>query len=488
MAASSLTVMVQLQDQVTAPARQATKAVDQFTNSLHRSRRGANQLGENMGKTTRSTRKFAMTGLQQAGYQVGDFAVQVGAGTSAIQAFGQQGSQLLGIFGPVGAILGAGVAIVAAVGNAFMKSAKEASDFAKATEALATATSNFDREIDLDDLEKLEEQYGELNTATIKLINSQRILAATQEKVEFAKVTKALKATATEFDVVIARQDRLTKKGVDFGRPIERVMSIFRDNLDDVAERFGLAENKLGVFGDKLRDVASSKTRDELNNNIAAALDFIEKNGGATTEAMLDLKNSLDQVAISGQALENVNVDLLTESAKKAKEQVDALEERSKSVTEAISEGFGSAFGDIVKGTKDASDAFRDMGAKIVNRLIDILVVESLVQSIAGSGPMQKFSKKIAGLATGGPVTSGQTYLVGEKGPELFTSGTNGRIIPNHQMQGGGATVVQNINISTGVSQTVRAEITQLMPQIAEASKAAVLDARKRGGSFSRAF
>jgi hypothetical protein len=87
----------------------------------------------------------------------------------------------------------------------------------------------------------------------------------------------------------------------------------------------------------------------------------------------------------------------------------------------------------------------------------------------------------------GGPMTRGQTFLVGEKGPELFTAGTSGRIIPNNQMQGG-ATVVQNINISTGVSQTVRAEITQLMPQIAEASKAAVLDARRRGGSFSKAF
>ena len=80
MAASSLTVMVQLQDQVTAPARQATKAVDNFTNSVQRSARGANQLGANMGKATRDTRKFAMTGMQQAGYQVGDFFVQVGMG------------------------------------------------------------------------------------------------------------------------------------------------------------------------------------------------------------------------------------------------------------------------------------------------------------------------------------------------------------------------------------------------------------------------
>ena len=53
---------------------------------------------------------------------------------------------------------------------------------------------------------------------------------------------------------------------------------------------------------------------------------------------------------------------------------------------------------------------------------------------------------------------------------------------------GGGTTVVQNISISTGVSQTVRAEISQLMPQIAEASKAAVLDAKQRGGSFGKAF
>jgi hypothetical protein len=51
---------------------------------------------------------------------------------------------------------------------------------------------------------------------------------------------------------------------------------------------------------------------------------------------------------------------------------------------------------------------------------------------------------------------------------------------------GGGVTV--NLNISTGVAQTVRAEITQLMPQIANATKAAVLDARRRGGSFAGAF
>jgi TP901 family phage tail tape measure protein len=36
--------------------------------------------------------------------------------------------------------------------------------------------------------------------------------------------------------------------------------------------------------------------------------------------------------------------------------------------------------------------------------------------------------------ATGGPVTGRQTYLVGERGPELFTPSHSGRIIPNHQV------------------------------------------------------
>jgi len=89
--------------------------------------------------------------------------------------------------------------------------------------------------------------------------------------------------------------------------------------------------------------------------------------------------------------------------------------------------------------------------------------------------------------ALGGSVSAGQAYTVGEHGRETFIPDTNGTIVPNDKM-GGGVTVVQNINISTGVQQTVRTEITSLMPQIANAAKGAVLDARKRGGSYAASF
>ena len=78
--------------------------------------------------------------------------------------------------------------------------------------------------------------------------------------------------------------------------------------------------------------------------------------------------------------------------------------------------------------------------------------------------------------------------LVGENGPELFVPASAGRIEPNGRMNAGGVTINQSLNFSTGVAQTVRAEVLNLMPQIQEATKAAVANSRQRGGSFSKAM
>ena len=99
------------------------------------------------------------------------------------------------------------------------------------------------------------------------------------------------------------------------------------------------------------------------------------------------------------------------------------------------------------------------------------------------------------GRALGGQVRGGESYLVGERGPELLTMGTSGRIATNENLKnavggnsGSGVTVNQTINVTTGIQSTVRAEIVQLMPQIAQAAKGAVADGRQRGGNFSRAM
>lgn len=60
------------------------------------------------------------------------------------------------------------------------------------------------------------------------------------------------------------------------------------------------------------------------------------------------------------------------------------------------------------------------------------------------------------GRAAGGPVTAGTTYLVGEKGPELFTPNTSGAIVPNGAMGGSGTTINLTVNGAIDPEGTAR--------------------------------
>ena len=53
-------------------------------------------------------------------------------------------------------------------------------------------------------------------------------------------------------------------------------------------------------------------------------------------------------------------------------------------------------------------------------------------------------NQTIPARANGGPVMAGGSYLVGERGPELFTPGSSGNITPNNAM--GGNTITVNVN------------------------------------------
>ena len=59
-------------------------------------------------------------------------------------------------------------------------------------------------------------------------------------------------------------------------------------------------------------------------------------------------------------------------------------------------------------------------------------------------------AQSFSGKAVGGPMVGGQTYLVGEKGPELFTPGQSGSMTANDKM-GGGTT---NVNFTIVANDT----------------------------------
>ena len=148
---------------------------------------------------------------------------------------------------------------------------------------------------------------------------------------------------------------------------------------------------------------------------------------------------------------------------------------------------------DVAMQTTTVKDAFKNMAKSILSDLVRIGIQRQITAPLAGAifgqfgGASVPFGA--SGRAIGGSVQAGQPYMVGERGKELFVPNQSGAIIPNDKMGvSGGVVVNQTINLSAGVSQTVRAEVMNMMPQIANAAKGAVIDAKRRGGTFGSAF
>ena len=165
------------------------------------------------------------------------------------------------------------------------------------------------------------------------------------------------------------------------------------------------------------------------------------------------------------------------------------------SLSESIGQSFENAFMSAVDGTSSFKDAFKSMTRQIISELYRVFVVKRITGFITNAflgatvGPMQGPNLPGVRFEGGGYTGSGaRAGGLDGKGGFMAMLHPNETVIDHTKGQGAGVTVVQNINISTGVQQTVRTEIKSMMPQIAESAKAAVADAKRRGGSYGRAF
>jgi len=193
--------------------------------------------------------------------------------------------------------------------------------------------------------------------------------------------------------------------------------------------------------------------------------------------------------------------DRLRTAFKDVEDLFPTLDEGMQKVAKSMSGAITKGFTDAITGAQKFSDAMKAMAKSVVDSLIEMLVQYYITQSLFGlitgtSFPTQNQTTApiregvpLPPKAIGGSVQAGQPYMVGERGTELFVPNQSGSIVSNKNLGGGNGVVVnQTINVTTGVQQTVRAEIVQLMPQIAQAAKGAVADARLRGGNFSKAM
>jgi hypothetical protein len=84
------------------------------------------------------------------------------------------------------------------------------------------------------------------------------------------------------------------------------------------------------------------------------------------------------------------------------------------------------------------------------------------IQDIVRNQGKRYYEGETLPRASGGPVAAGSSYLVGERGPELFVPSAGGAIVPN----GGGASVVNHIYVNGTAEDVARKVAAEIMRTI----------------------
>lgn len=323
---------------------------------------------------------------------------------------------------------------------------------------------------------------------------------------------------------VYAPMEQLTEITFDFSSAMQRAKA----KTDTVFHSLHATSNMVEVhrFGTDNLTESTNKLNDELSNvkvNLDDLLPVLDKNIKANEKLAAEnerMQNAFGETIERGRGLvkfydstaeatakSQIQIAKMTDGLNVAKttggEALKTLAEDSRDLNKNLEDvavrgikSLEDAMVSAITGTMKLKDAFKSMAASIISDIMRMYIRMQISAPIAqamssffqtptyafGSGahPGEK--------AMGGSVSAGRPYVVGEKGAELFIPGGSGTIIPNNQMGGGGVVVNQTVNLSTGVSQTVRAEVMNMLPQIADAAKGAVIDAKRRGGRFGTAF
>jgi hypothetical protein len=94
----------------------------------------------------------------------------------------------------------------------------------------------------------------------------------------------------------------------------------------------------------------------------------------------------------------------------------------------------GDIFKSFATAAMDTLGPLFDLIKKMLNGAAELAHHIPNVSNIAGSAAQLVVSHTVGKRALGGPVRAGKSYLVGEKGPELFSSSNSGYITPNNQL------------------------------------------------------
>ena len=293
--------------------------------------------------------------------------------------------------------------------------------------------------------------------------------------------------------------DALTLLGMEQAGATEKEIEAMKVRL----ENKGLSEEQIQVLialknvelelGEAIeKTTEAEKEKNDAINRAKAHIGSLVTEEAKLVKLQEDLKVAFAEGKISEEQFREGMADLEHELAMLNPvfaEMVNGIDRAMGQMADSIAEG-------VMEG-KLSLDSFQDIARNFVQGLIaefiKTYVIKSIMRSAMGFMGFDAGMLGIGQSAGGGAIHPSTPKIVGERGPELFIPHSAGNIVNNANSKsalGGGPSVVvnQNINVETGVSQTVRAEMISLLPQIQESTISAVIDSRQRGGAVATAF
>lgn len=238
--------------------------------------------------------------MQQAGYQVQDFIVQVQGGQSALVAFSQQGSQLAGAFGPGGAVLGAVLALSTVIAGALITSLNGGKS---AMDALKGAAETMDKVITISQngVAALSDKYAVLAQTNIAVATLMKKQAELELQAALSSVSKEVQKASSDFisfgDSLMSSlgggyasvklfNDYLStlnittndfseawKQAAASGQAGQSTMNSMVATVAALSTKFDISDQKAFEFAKQLSDIAKTPTDEKLQSLVATLLE-----------------------------------------------------------------------------------------------------------------------------------------------------------------------------------------------------------------------
>nr|RDS95192.1 hypothetical protein DWF04_13220 [Cereibacter sphaeroides f. sp. denitrificans] len=288
--------------------------------------------------------------FQNASYQVGDFAVQIAAGTSATQALSMQLPQLLGGFGMWGAAAGAVVAIMGALAPVLLSGRNAAKELKDAFTHLTEASSAYK-----DAADRVTQSSAELYAEFGRHASAAREVYEVMQQIALldyaAKMTATVTAMEGSFESLREKVEatEYATRLLDGALRADGV-SILKTSMEDLKSEFGLtlgqAEQLVSALDGMKASAASGPAEQAAAARaLAEALLNAHTNGARIPPEMLDAASKAAQAASEGLRLANAMERAATGASSTATAAVAAADKISNAASEAarLAANLGSA-------------------------------------------------------------------------------------------------------------------------------------------------